>query len=185
MKTDKLNEKFKKATKAQKRVMIAQDVLAQIKTKRYIVESGCWIDTNINAACEKNLKDEDSVQELFAEKKIESCNVCALGGLFMSCTNFNNNTSFVELNDASGHLGDWISEGEEFSNKLNKIFSYKQLRSIESYFENNEGYFYNQREFDGIKAFCNAYPSEKKRLKLIMENIVENNGTFVPEKLKI
>lgn len=165
--------------------MIAQDVLAQIKTKRYIVESGCWIDTNINAACEKNLKDEDSVQELFAEKKIESCNVCALGGLFMSCTNFNNNTSFVELNDASGHLGDWISEGEEFSNKLNKIFSYKQLRSIESYFENNDGYFYNQREFDGIKAFCNAYPSEKKRLKLIMENIVENNGTFVPEKLKI
>ena len=182
MKTDKLNEKFKKATKAQKRVMIAQDVLAQIKTKRYVAESGCWVQPNINAACEKNLKDEDSVQELFAKKKIKSCNVCALGGLFMSCTNFNNNTSFVELSD---NLGDVLMEGEEFSNKLNKIFSYKQLRSIESYFENNEGYFYNQREFDGIKAFCNAYPSEKKRLKLIMENIVENNGTFVPEKLKI
>lgn len=53
MKTDKLNEKFKKATKAQKRVMIAQDVLAQIKTKRYVAESGCWVQPNIKAACEK------------------------------------------------------------------------------------------------------------------------------------
>ena len=40
---NKLNEEFKKATKAQKRVMIAKDVLAQIKAKRYFPESGEWV----------------------------------------------------------------------------------------------------------------------------------------------
>ena len=37
-KIKKLNEEFKKATEAQKRVMIAQDVLAQLKAKRYVAE---------------------------------------------------------------------------------------------------------------------------------------------------
>ncbi len=39
-KINKLNAEFKKATKAQKRVMIAQDVLAQLKAKRYVAEIG-------------------------------------------------------------------------------------------------------------------------------------------------
>jgi hypothetical protein len=185
IKTKNLNAEFNKATKAQKRVMIAQDVLAQLKTKRYVAESGCWVQANYNTACLEDLKDEDSVKELFAEKKIESCNVCALGGLFMSCTNFNNNTLVRELDDISGGLGDLLYEEEELSNKLDKIFGIEQLELIESYFEKNDGYFYSPLEDDRINAFHVKYSSDKKRLKLIMENIVENNGTFVPEKLKI
>ena len=56
---------------------------------------------------------------------------------------------------------------------------------IESYFEANDGFFRDDDEDDRIEAFYNKYPSEKKRLQLIMENIVENDGTFVPAKLKI
>lgn len=180
-----INAEFKKANKAQKRVMIAQDVLAQLITKRYVAESGCWVQANYNTACLENLKDEDSVKELFAEKKIESCNVCALGGLFMSCSNFNNNTLLEELDNASEELGNLINEEEKLSNKLNKIFSTSQLKLIETYFEANGGYFRDYDEDDRIEAFYNKHPSDKKRLQLIMENIVENEGTFVPEKLKI
>jgi len=183
-KINKLNEQFKKATKAQKRVMIAQDVLAQLKAKRYVAESGCWVQPNIHSAWEKKLSHHDSVQELFIEQKIESCNVCALGGLFMSCTNFNNNTLLEDLDFASEELGNLIDE-EQLFNKLNKIFSTSQLKLIESYFEANDGYFRDYDEDDRIEAFYNKYPSEKKRLQLIMENIVENEGTFVPAKLKI
>jgi phosphoribosylformylglycinamidine (FGAM) synthase-like enzyme len=172
-KIKKLNAEFKKATKAQKRVMIAQDVLAQLKAKRYVAESGCWVKPNIDSAWEQKLSHHDSVQELFIEQKIESCNVCALGGLFMSCTNF-----------ASSELGDLIEE-VKLSNKLNSIFSVKQLKLIESYFEENDGYFYINSQYDRIKAFCDKHPSDKKRLQLIMENIVENEGTFVPAKLKV
>ena len=185
MKTNNLNAEFKKATKAQKRVMIAKDVLAQLKTKRYVAESGCWVKPNIHSAWEKKLSHHDSVQELFIEQKIESCNVCALGGLFMSCTNFNNNTLLEDLDDASEELGNLIDEEEKLSNKLNKIFSTNQLKLIESYFEANSGFFRDYDEDDRIEVFYNKYPSDKKRLQLIMENIVENEGTFVPAKLKI
>jgi hypothetical protein len=183
-KINKLNAEFKKATKAQKRVMIAQDVLDQLKAKRYVAESGCWVQPNIHSAWEQKLSHHDSVQELFIEQKIESCNVCALGGLFMSCTNFNNNTLLEDLDFASSELGDLIEE-VKLSNKLNSIFSVKQLKLIEVYFEGNDGYFYKNREYDTVKAFYIKYPSDKKRLQLIMENIVENEGTFVPAKLKV
>ena len=183
-KINKLNEQFKKATKAQKRVMIAQDVLAQLKTKRYVAESGCWVQPNYYSDW-KQLSDKDSVQELFAAKKIESCNVCALGGLFMSCTNFINNTLLEDLYDVSGDLGNLIDEEEQLSNKLNKIFSTNQLKLIEMYFEANGGFFREDDEDDRIGVFYNKNSSDKKRLQLIMENIVENGGTFVPAKLKI
>jgi len=181
-KTKNLNAEFKKATKAQKRVMIAQDVLAQLKAKRYVAESGCWVRIHYNPT---TVAETDSVQELFVEKKIESCNVCALGGLFMSCTNFNNNTLLVDLDDVSEDLGALVDVEEKLSNKLNSIFTTNQLKLIEMYFEANGGYFENYDKEDHIQAFYDKYPSDKKRLQLIMENIVENNGTFVPEKLKI
>lgn len=185
-KTKNLNAEFKKATKAQKRVMIAQDVLAQLKAKRYVAESGCWVQANYNPTVTlAEIKYHDSVQELFAEKTIESCNVCALGGLFMSCTNLNNNTLLEELDDVSEDLGNLIDEEEKLSNKLNKIFTTSQLKLIETYFEANGGYFRDYDEDNRIEAFYNKHPSDKKRLQLIMENIVENEGTFVPKKLKI
>ena len=186
-KTKNLNAEFKKATKAQKRVMIAQDVLAQLKAKRYVAESGCWVQANYNPTVTlAETKYHDSVQELFAEKTIESCNVCALGGLFMSCTNFNNNTLLKDLDDVSEDLGNLIGEEEKLSNKLNSIFTTNQLKLIEAYFEGNDGFFLNYDEDDRIEAFYNKNASyDKKRLKLIMENIVENKGTFVPEKLKV
>jgi Zn-dependent protease with chaperone function len=103
----------------------------------------------------------------------------------MSCTNFNNNTLLKDLDSVSEYLGSLVDEGEKLSNKLNKIFSTNQLKLIEIYFEANDGYFRDYDEDGRIKAFCDKHPSDKKRLQLIMENIVENEGTFVPEKLKI
>jgi len=181
MKTNKLNEEFKKATKAQKRVMIAQDVLAQIKTKRYVAESGCWVQPNIKAACEKNLKDEDSVQELFAKKKIKSCNVCALGGLFMSCINLNNNTTVEDLKKEF-YIGDFVYDDSKISNGLNRIFTQKQLILIESYFEGSQGYFKGDNE--KTLLFLESY-NDDERLEMIMQNIIDNNGTFKPSKLDI
>lgn len=184
MKTNQLNEEFKKATKAQKRVMIAKDVLAQIKTKRYVGESGCWVQTNINATCEKDLKDEDSVQELFAEKKIESCNVCALGGLFMSCTNLNNNTTVQDLKNEF-YIGDLVADDDKISNGLNRIFTQKQLMLIEIYFEGSQGYFRDNLSSDEkAETFLENY-SDDERLEMIMQNIIDNNGTFKPSKLDI
>ena len=190
---EKNNAEFKKATPAQKRVLIAQDVIAQIKAKRFIAESGIWAIPSYKDNVV--LDGDESVQKLFATKELESCNVCALGGLFMSCANLNNTTTSDDLNCEADSLGEIISEGRDISNGLHKFFSKKQLMLIEIYFERNQGYFTNCNvefdsrflksiDFDHVRSFGEKYGGDdNKRLKAIMENIVANNGTFVPNKL--
>jgi len=194
------NAAFKKATKAQKRVMIAQDVLAQIKAKRYVAESGRWVVPTFseNFCNTDDYPGRESVQQLFASKEIESCNVCALGGLFMSCTNLNNHTTYDQFNDQSEDIGSLIGYEEGLSNELDVFFSKNQLTLIEIYFEDGNGYFsidnetvdtgshfYKSIDFDHVNSFNDKYQYDDDRLKAIMKNIVENNGTFVPEKLKV
>jgi hypothetical protein len=193
------NAAFKKATKAQKRVMIAQDVLAQIKAKRYVAEQGTWaLPKFSDNFCNTDPTGKESVQQLFASKEIESCNVCALGGLFMSCTNLNNHTTYDQFNSENDDIGSLISYEEGLSNELDVFFSKNQLTLIEIYFENGEGYFsidnetvdtgsrfYKSIDFDHVNSFNDKYQNDDDRLKAIMKNIVENNGTFVPEKLKV
>ena len=194
------NAAFKKATKAQKRVMIAQDVLAQIKAKRYVAEPGMWVVPTFSENFCNTDSDpgKESVQQLFASKEIESCNVCALGGLFMSCTNLNNHTTYSQFNSESEDIGALIGYEEGLSNELDVFFSKNQLTLIEIYFEDGEGYFsidnetvdtgsrfYKSIDFDHVNSFNDKYQDDDDRLKAIMKNIVENNGTFVPEKLKV
>lgn len=187
-KINKTNEKFKNATKAQKRVMIAKDVLEQIKTNRYLAKSGKWVETNfskkskVSEICDSP---EISIQDIFKDKTIESCNVCALGGLFMSCINLNNNTTLEDFNQETSNLGDIIDVDDKISNKLNRIFTRNQLILIEQYFEEGGGYFYRDDDCDLLDSFVDTYPDEQDRLKAIMENIIENKGTFKPKKLKI
>jgi hypothetical protein len=192
----KSNAAFKKATKAEKRVMIAKDVLAQIKAKRYIPESGTWVDANWNIRGGiDEIHETDSVQKLFADRTIETCSVCALGGLFMSCTNLNNNTCVSDINygGEGTEIGERIEEGDTLSNGLNKIFSKKQLQLIEVYFEKGDGWFgeagytgnYIGEDSRHVEYFNDAYPDDDERLVEIMKNIVANDGTFVPSKLKI
>ena len=189
----KSNVAFKKATKAEKRVMIAKDVLSQIKANRYIAECGTWVDANWNIRNE--IDGTESVQKLFADRTIETCNVCALGSLFMSCTNLNNNTCVSDINygGEGTEIGERIQDGDTLSNGLNKIFSKKQLQLIEVYFETGDGWF-GEEGYTGVHIgedsrhvnyFNDAYPDDDERLVEIMKNIVANDGTFVPSKLKV
>lgn len=181
------NKEFKKSTKPQQRVLVAQDVLAQIKAKRYLASPGTWASPTYGVP-DENLKGEESAQKLFATQTIKTCDVCALGGLFMSCTNLNNNTTVEELGQAC-NLGDILEYGDlKLSNGLNRIFTKKQLMLIENYFENAEGYYApdaTDAMTDHINLFNEKYPNPQDCLKEIMNNIVENNGTFVPSKLKV
>ena len=183
-----MNQAFKKASKAQKRVMIAQDVIAQIKAKRYVPESGTFVIANWSEKID--YKDHsDNIQEAFQKKQIETCQVCALGGLFMSCTNLNNNTNFEQLEQAED-LGEMIDNEGRISNGMDKFFSVNQLKLIETYFENAQGYFRDYEVSINIpeshrNAFHNQYLDDDERMIAIMENIVNNKGTFIPKKLKV
>lgn len=182
----KRNSIFDNASPEQKRVMIAQDVLDQIKAKRYIAKSGTWVDPQYNRNV--SVKNTDSVQKLFADNVIEKCDVCALGGMFMSCTNLNNNVSVKTLNNINGYnnvgLGDRIKKNTKLPNELNRIFSKDQLTLIEIYFEGGSGWFLSDDDDPHVFNFFEQ-KTATQRLVAIMKNIIKNNGTFVPSKLKI
>ena len=125
------NLAFKKATKPQKRVMIAQDVLAQIEAKKFRAKEGNWICASRDLS---NLQETEGVREVFAAGKMGRCDVCALGGLFMSCTNLNGGTTLYDFEGESDSLGFYIYNGSPLSNGLHKFFSNDQLKLIEIYF---------------------------------------------------
>ena len=192
MKTNQLNEEFKKATKAQKRVMIAKDVLAQIKAERYFPERGEWVRplwSDDQKSIDIKLDPNSSIKDAFKSKAINSCQVCALGGLFMSCTNLNNNTTVQDMK-TEYYLGEVVQDNDKISNGLNRIFTRKQLMLIETYFEGGEGYFKGYSEYFSysdeklLVTFFKSYHDDE-RLKMIMQNIIDNNGTFKPSKLDI
>ena len=203
---------FKKASPTQKRVLIAKDVIAQIKAEKIKPESGTFVMVekvkgwmpaseaeefyrSYNYAFNKISAiegDDADVRQLYLENKIQQCSCCALGGMFMSCTLYNNNTTLENL----GYAGDDISNvlleetSEKLSNGLNKFFSVAQLKLIEQTFEGDHGAVLSGMD-DGTgeivdkftprsEAFYTKYKKPKDRLVAIMQNIVKNNGTFKP-----
>lgn len=188
----KRNKLFAAASAAEKRVLIAKDVIAQIKLGRYKAYAQTWVRpevrvngsprTYINLSLE--FGPDAPVRELFLNKKIASCECCALGAMFMSCTLYNNNQTTKDFEDETI----WFDERVEgydggFSNGLNKFFSSDQLMLIESAFEGGDGAFnvpVDQAKKKSVLAWHDSLPDDKKRLVAIMENIIENNGTFKP-----
>ena len=203
---------FKKASPTQKRVLIAKDVIAQIKAKKIKPESGSFVMVekvkgfissseaesrhgSWNYAMSRLSDDEGSdadVRQLYLENKIQQCSCCALGGMFMSCTLYNNNTTVDNLSYAGEDISEMLLEetSEKLSNGLNKFFSVEQLKLIEQTFEGDNGAVLSGMDDDTgeivdkftprAEAFYTKYKKPKDRLVAIMQNIVKNNGTFKP-----
>jgi hypothetical protein len=183
------NRLFAKATPAGKRVLIAEDIIAQIKAKRFRPKAGVWV----NPVNEKNTENIEldikfngtaPVRELFLEKKIPACECCALGALFMSCTLYNNQTT---VNDFTKEVildfQETVEDGK-FTNGLTGFFSRAQLKLIEIAFEGGYGAFDTDRMSNTkalrVVSWEEKLPDDQKRLVAIMNNIINNKGTFVP-----
>jgi len=175
-------EQFNKLSRQEKAVLVAKDVLAQLKTKRYTANAGSYIKDTIK----EDFK--GSIQKNF--NKIKECKVCALGACLLSSTKLGNILTTDDL-----YLSDYSSVGvSDLDNKnikklLKSIFTPSQMYLIESAFE---GFSYDSDRVavDIFKQKCNdkiehvvnsfhrKYDNDKERLIAIMENIISNNGVF-------
>lgn len=153
---------WKKATPAQKRVLIAEDVLAQIKTKQMKATRGIYVSgSGTRPAFLPNLT---GMRERFLT--MPECHVCGLGALMVSCTLYANKATvdnLDEFNDPSPHTS--------FANGLHEVFSYADRRLIECCFE-------GWGQTGG--AWRNRYKFPRANLAAIMENIIQNKGEFIP-----
>lgn len=202
------NRAFEKLTPAQKRVAIAHDVLAQIAAQKFIPENGIWLADARNGNEElfslKDVKENKELRDVI--NNTEACRGCALGGIFMcaikridalkvndltSVKNAKKNEEVYGVN-LDGELR--YNKAPELKDILkyfsrNKLFTKHQLRLIELAFESGGGGVDVNLESPQellAQRFFNLRDSEisdsTERMRLIMENIIVNKGTFVPSQ---
>ncbi len=179
---EKRNKEFAAADDAGKRVLVAKDVIKLLKGDKFTAATGHFMSLGNDVDYADSEREESmqktGLREAFLGNHVE-CSGCALGGLMLSCTLYNNKYTYGELSDTGGDLGAWVKNERPIKNGLNKIFSRDQLKLIEQSFEGGTGYFTGGAPYEA-EVFYGNYDDDKKRLLAIMENIVRNKGTFVP-----
>jgi hypothetical protein len=167
---------FSKMTKAEKRVAIAKDVLIQIKKGISIPTKDNYFGGLSGKICNLTYKKEE-LQNILPESK---CEVCAKGALFIADILRRDNFQI----DRNTYL-----YGSDIHRRLTDIFTRNQMDLIETAFEknvvedDNEYLYIHYRKTEIAAAaisFGSKYSTEKTRLIGIMNNIIKNNGTFIP-----
>lgn len=165
------NSKFKSLSKAEKRVQIAKDVIVQIKLKFLMPQTGNYFQSSLIT---RHIGEE--LQSVLS--KLPSCNVCAIGSLFVCDVMRTDNFK----------VNDYMNDDAKMKSKL-KYFSLFQLELMETAFEKwvvtdssrklKVDYDYSEIAEKAIK-FGKRYRNSTNRLIAIMENIILNKGNFKP-----
>lgn len=176
----KQTKNLPRLSKAEMRVIVAKDALAQLRHERYVATSGTYIGSELlqriggpeeddfGDTCYRNW--DSPLQALLLKDKGE-CDVCAKGALFLSAVRkFNSATVGDMINDDNFKIAE-------------KIFGIKQFDLIEAAFEGwtctkmrngSEG----NPVPDWVLEYEDIFPDPHDRLVAILKNIVKNNGTF-------
>lgn len=160
------NAKFLKMTKAEKRVAIAKDVIAQIEVRRLVPKNMTFLD--IPEAPESLENDANELRDVLLT--VPTCEVCAKGALFVCA---------VERMDKLTVGQYTIGADRDY---MLKLFTPKQWDLIESAFEGWSSIFVDGMIVNTpkVEKFSDQYPDPADRMVAIMKNIIKNHGTFKP-----
>lgn len=189
MNTPERNAWFAALTPEQKRVEIAKDVILQMNVGKYTTKGGYF---NI-----KDIEENDFVfnENLFMEvgdtvtdlqqilvKPEVVCQVCGIGAVFASKVLLGDNC-LLNREDWQHDFDDLVSttvKGKTgIVRQLDGIFTSEQLDLIEACFE--EDIIHATRVTQDVANASKMYPGENRNTRMIsiMQNIIDNNGTFV------
>lgn len=158
---EKSNKIFNESTKAQKRVMIAQDCIDRLACKLLSANTGSFITYEVGV--------------VVTQERVNTigCEVCAKGGLFASYIGRVNNFS-------DNCLGN--DENNKAHKKLLEVFTLRQLAIIEYAFEGTQYIYSVNIPHDTQNKLEDFYiensGDDDQRLIKICENIIKNKGTF-------
>jgi len=165
------NAAFDKLSKAEKRVAIAKDVLAQMSANKIRAERGLYVNKMIPSN-----KLGSEVCDLNPMNTRGGCNACALGSMFLCAVDKHDKLKVGDLEEINVYGPDGIHQRgveifrEDTAEYLGKFFSQDQLNQIELAFES------------GRCPATESASDDNATLRLIMENIIANKGTFKPDK---
>ena len=162
--------RFNKLTKNQQRVSIARDVIKMLKNKKIKAGSIYFDALKIDPIEFANFPHKDV--HLVVDST--QCKVCALGGMLAA--------TVMKVDGMKFNYSQPDIPRNEVIKKLKDYFSIEQLDLIESAFECQETdrYYSHVSAWGKAVDFGNKFKSKTKRMRMIMENIIRNNGEFKP-----
>jgi hypothetical protein len=157
-------------------IAVAKDVINQLDDHKYLAETGNYVFYTGS-----RLDLPQSFQEVL-ETTQSRCEVCALGGMFVSTARLRNRIStqqaLMNVSDVMVHA-------------IEDIFPEKELRAIEFVFEgyNASHYDFTYEETNALVNYAEVvrggvlkelpWPDRKGvHMRRIMQNIIDNDGTF-------
>jgi len=163
---------------AKLRVAIAKDVLKWITPKN--VNSGTGYVCSNKEGTSSLLGDKDSKK--VAVKLQKKCSVCAKGALLLSVVAKYNEFDFAATNMDDNYIA---IDHAALKDRLTEFFDPGQLDLIEVAFESTEPPNERDKEYytvSNFKAqqFGGKYSKDITRLRKIMQNIIDNDGEFIP-----
>lgn len=172
------NAAYAAMTRAQRASAIASDVLRQLKAEKYISTPGDYMRSG-------HMVSRTSLQEL-VDRPVFSCNVCAIGGTFVSAVRLSNEFTVdrfqalfgtVSLQDMWRHLLGAFTEREAYAME----FCFEQ-RNVNYIFSDEETSLLRNST---IGRLCLAEDDPRKRMEAIMRNVIKNSGRFSVYRLKL
>lgn len=186
------NKAFAKASKAEKRVLIAKDVISLLALDAIFPTNGVYFKVEKEAG-EFKVKENDEIQKIFANplsRSFPACEVCAIGAAMLSTIRMadklkvkdvvvgcSNSSSVIDHETGEESLDDRITGSSEFSLEYDdddspwvNIFGYQMLAEMEKTFEHNHCNMYSDVRDPNLVMF------------LVYENIVMNKGKYIPPK---
>lgn len=149
---------FANLTAAQKRVEIAKDVIAALDANKIEAVQGTYGTVELKEY--RSLRDSTDLRSLMPD--MARCEVCAMGAVFVAAVGRENN---FDINPE-----DPFWRAEDIIERLRGIFTPRQLRLMESAFE-------ERGDVIGQK-YAAMNLNDTERLKVIMNDIIDNGGTF-------
>jgi len=175
--TRKKNKEFKEMSKMEKRVSIAKDVIASLKSKKYIAEAGIYV----NLVNGKNEDEDIAITLSNMMKKDVKCEVCAIGSLFLS-----------NLKKSKTRIG--ADDDDDMCASLSDVYTEEELRILEYCFEgddisssfNTDSYRNMRRDACDFYSENSGFGSDDDaRLNAIMKNIIKHEGRFIHKSIKV
>lgn len=185
--TAKKTTTAKPSSKSARRIEVIQDVLASLGHLHVKASNGYIIPRNEDkalASCKLDSKEG-------ARNLQQSCNVCAKGALFLSQVALHNKFDLTEFENPGVYNSNYFAAKHSLIlSKLRELFTAGQISLVETAFEKevfrngkriweDEGDVPTKKETRAI-AFGSQYRAPRARLRAIMENMLNNQGFFVP-----
>lgn len=177
-------------TKAQRKVAIAKDVIANLHVMKIKSENG-YINSNnsnfnnvIYTELEPLLEFGITPQQI-AQKGMESCSMCARGALMLT------KVAKFDQYDFDGVCSLGYIDQDDTLDALKDAFTGHELELIETFFEGSNYITSDNNYYDGlglvtdlglkVQGNWTSIWDDKDRLLAIMQNIIDHKGEFKPE----